>query len=127
MKIEHVAIWADELETLKDFYVTYFGAGCSEKYENTRKGFSSYFLHFGGETRLELMHSETAAECRREICSKGLAHFAFSTGSKESVDSLTERLRSDGHTVLSLPRVTGDGYYESVISDPEGNTIEITI
>lgn len=127
MKIEHIAIWADELDALKDFYVSYFGARSSDKYENPKKGFSSYFLSFGkGGARLELMHSEDAEKGGCQTRRKGLAHFALSTGSRTEVDSLTERLLNDGHTVAGLPRVTGDGYYESVVLDPEGNTVEIT-
>lgn len=128
MKIEHVAIWVDELEQMRDFYSTYFGFSSSEKYSNEKKGFTSYFLSFGeGKTRLELMNrKDITEEPAKRGFAKGMAHFAISVGSKEAVNNLTERLRNDNFTIESEPRTTGDGYYESVVLDPEGNLVEIT-
>jgi len=128
MKIEHIAIWVDDLEKMSDFYSAYFGFNSSEKYTNEKKGFASYFLSFGeGKTRLELMNrKDITDETRKRGLAKGMAHFAISVGSKEAVNSLTEKLRNDHYTIESEPRTTGDGYYESVISDPEGNLVEIT-
>jgi len=129
MKIEHVALWVDDLDVMRAFYVTYFQMSSSEKYTNPVKQFTSYFLTFGDEkTRLELMHRPDIGEqYGKRGFLKGVAHFAISVGSKQAVDALTERLRSDNYTIESEPRTTGDGYYESVVLDPEGNYIEITI
>lgn len=128
MKIEHIAIWVDDLEKMCDFYSAYFGFNSSEKYTNEKKGFASYFLSFGeGKTRLELMSKkDIIQEPSKRGLAKGMAHFALSLGSKEAVNTLTERLRNDGFTIESEPRTTGDGYYESVVLDPEGNLVEIT-
>lgn len=128
MRIEHLAVWTRDLEKTKDFYVRYFGMKCNEKYTNTAKKFSSYFLSFdGASTRIELMHRPDISDfsgCHDS--SFGLTHFAISVGNKEGVDLLTERLRSDGYRIVGEPRTTGDGYYESVVEDCEGNLIEIT-
>ena len=128
MRIEHLAIWADDIELLRQFYLKYFNLSCGEKYVNTKKSYVSYFLSFGNDkTRIELMHIPELVQnsaCRGYV--KGLAHFSISVGGKEEVKNLTELLRKDGFTVVSEPRTTGDGYYESVISDPEGNYVEIT-
>ena len=125
MKIEHLAIWVNDLEKMRQFYVRYFGAISNEKYVNTAKGFSSYFLSFAEGPRLELMHREGRAEATEELL--GLAHFAIALGSEERVDTLTEQLRSDAIEVVGEPRTTGDGYYESVVKDPEGNLVELTV
>jgi len=127
MKIDHLAIWADDLELLRKFYIEYFNVSCGEKYVNTKKNFASYFLSFGEDkTRIELMHIPDMQQPTSRGDLKGLAHFAISVGGKEAVDALTERLRNDGYTIVSEPRTTGDGYYECAVSDPEGNYIEIT-
>ena len=128
MRIEHLAIWVDDLELMKDFYVKYFDMICGNKYTNSQKQFTSYFLTFKtGEARIELMHRpDILQSVQDKSSSKGITHFAISTGSKESVNELTKRLRSGGYEIKSEPRTTGDGYYESVIADPEGNSIEIT-
>ncbi|WON95009.1 MULTISPECIES: VOC family protein [unclassified Sphingobacterium] len=127
MRIEHLALWVDDLEKTRAFYAKYFGTVSGEKYHNPKKGFSSYFLTFG-ETgaRLEIMNRVdiTTAAADRSL-SKGYTHLAVSVGGKDVVDRLTEQLRSDGYTVESEPRTTGDGYYESLVLDPEGNPIEI--
>ncbi len=129
MKIEHIAVWTKDLERLKEFYTQYFGASAGNKYVNPRKGFASYFLQFGSGARLEIMSSDRRDPTKREgeNPSIGYAHIAFSVGSKENVDELTARLQEAGVELLSGPRTTGDGYYESVILDPDGNQVEITI
>ena len=125
MKIEHVALWTNQLELLKDFYTTYFEEKAGSKYVNEKKGFTSYFISFTTGARLEIMHRSgiPTVEAGQHM---GLIHFAFSTGSKEKVDRLTERLRKDRYEIASEPRTTGDGYYESVVLDPDGNFVEIT-
>ena len=128
MKITHVAIWTERLEELKDFYVRYFRANAGEKYLNPGKGFASYFLGFQGETALELMSSANLQVRSKDKSAKvaGLAHLAFSLEGEKAVDTLTQRLQDDGYEVMSAPRRTGDGYYESAIFDPDGNIVEIT-
>ncbi|NLD94035.1 MAG: glyoxalase/bleomycin resistance/extradiol dioxygenase family protein [Fibrobacter sp.] len=129
MKIEHVALWVDNLETMRSFYTNYFNAVSGEKYINNKEGFSSYFLKFpGSETRIELMNRvDIVNEPSKRGFMKGIAHVAISVGSRAVVDSLTERLRADKYRIESEPRTTGDGYYESVVLDPEGNYVEISI
>ena len=129
MRIEHIAIWTHRLEDLKAFYETYFGATAGEKYVNPRKGFESYFLTFEGGARLELMRMPTIPTSLNIVGtqSTGLIHFAMSVGSEAAVDQLTARLRADSYLVLDGPRRTGDGYYESVVLDPDGNRVEITV
>lgn len=128
MKIEHLAIWVDDLEKMRQFYLNYFGTESSEKYKNLRKGFTSCFISFGeGKTRIELMNRlDIVNEPAKRGFMKGIAHFAISVGSIESVNQITERFRAGNYIVESEPRTTGDGYYESVVLDPEGNLIEIT-
>ncbi len=126
MKIDHIAIWAEDIELLREFYCKYFGMSSNNKYINPQRGFSSYFVSFEGEaTRIEIMNIPDVAAPTSRGNLKGLAHFAISVGSKEMVDFLTERLRKDGYSILSEPRITGDGYYESAVADPEGNCVEI--
>ncbi len=127
MKIEHIAIWADDIERLRQFYTEYFGMKSNDMYTNPRKQFRSYFLSFGEDkTRIEIMNMPDRLEPTLRNQMKGLAHFAISVGGKEQVLALTERLRSDGYAVLSEPRTTGDGYFESAVADPEGNYVELT-
>lgn len=128
MRIEHIAVWAKDLEKLKDFYTTYFQAKTGEKYVNPKKNFHSYFLSFDDGCRLELMQMPGIPESQNDIYKQfsGLIHFALAVGSKEKVDHLTEQLRKDGYEIVGEPRTTGDGYYESVVLDAEGNRIEIT-
>lgn len=129
MRIEHVAIWAKDIELLRTFYSKYFNCTSGEKYFNPRKNFESYFLSFENGARLEVMQmpgiSERSAEASEQFI--GITHLAISVGSKEIVDALTEKLREDGYEIVGEPRTTGDGYYESVVLDPENNRIEITI
>ena len=127
MKIEHLAIWCKNLEDMRSFYMEFFDLSSNEKYYNPKKEFSSYFLSFDKGARIELMHRPDIAELLTNTQEElGLTHFAISLGSKEKVDALTEELKSKGYTILGEPRTTGDGYYESVVSDPEGNRIELT-
>lgn len=127
MKIEHIAFWVNDLERIRSFYMQYFNMYCGEKYENKGKAFSSYFLSFGGGARIEIMHRpDISDQIGKKGVSNGLTHLAISVGNREKVDELTELIRNDGYEIIGEPRITGDGYYESVISDPEGNHIEIT-
>lgn len=125
MMIEHIAIWTDKLEELREFYCRFFGGSSNDMYVNEKKGFKSYFISFGGGARLELMSSVSMAENTSQPVSRGLAHFAFSAADASEVDSLTGELIKNGVTLNSAPRVTGDGYYESSFLDPDGNLIEI--
>lgn len=129
MKIEHLAIWVNDLEQMKLFYETYFNCQAGGLYHNETKEFRSYFLAFEQGCRLELMQSPRVNENKNEEGSeyRGMIHFAISVGSSEKVDSLTEELRKANYKVIGEPRTTGDGYYESVVLDPENNRIEITI
>ncbi|MGC4022507.1 MAG: VOC family protein [Cyclobacteriaceae bacterium] len=127
MKIDHIAIWVKDLEKQRSFYEKFFKAKSSEKYVNELKNFHSYFLSFDSGARIELMHKPETPANKNEGQSIGIIHFAISVGSKEKVDSLTQELRQAGFSVLDGPRTTGDGYYESVILDPESNRIEITV
>ncbi len=128
MKIEHIAVWVKDLENIRNFYEQYFGAVSNEKYRNPAKRFESYFLSFDNGCRLEIMTRPDIGESGHSYDDQkfGIIHLAFSTGSREQVDELTERLRQDGYRIAGEPRTTGDGYYESVILDPENNIIEIT-
>lgn len=129
MKIEHLAVWVKNLELMRQFYEKYFDAKSGGKYVNRKKQFESYFLSFGSEIRLELMYKPEIASRLSdwELEGLGLAHFAISVGSQKLVDEKTAELRQAGCAVIGETRWTGDGYYESVILDPENNRIEITI
>lgn len=128
VKIEHIALWASDLEKMREFYQRYFGAASNAQYHNASKGFSSYFLTFEGGARLELMHTETSLPSDEAGAQRrGWTHLALSVGSQQRVDELTAQLRADGYAHLDGPRWTGDGYYESVILDPEGNRLELTV
>jgi len=127
MKIEHIAIWVRDLEKMKDFYTTFFKMKCGEKYVNEKKQFSSYFLSFEDGARIEIMHRPDITESDPQAgLNFGITHFAISVGSRERVDELTEEIRNAGFKICGEPRTTGDGYYESVVADPEGNIVEIT-
>lgn len=127
MSIEHVALWTNDPERCKQFYVLYFGATAGPVYLNPRKGFESCFLSFTDGARIEVMKTTmlTPLVIEPGVQRMGLTHLAISLGSKQLVDELTQRLRSDGYPILDGPRRTGDGYYESVTLDPDGNLIEI--
>ena len=127
MKIEHAALYVNDLEAAKNFFVRYLDAEPNEGYHNTRTDFRSYFLTFGEGARLELMNKPGMSDVSKPAVRTGYAHIAFSVGSREKVEELTARLKADGYEVLSGPRTTGDGYYESCVLAVEGNQIEITV
>jgi lactoylglutathione lyase len=123
-EIAHVGLYAEDLENMKEFYCETFNARAGKKYTNPEKKFSSYFIRFPSGARLEIMHQKNLAGNPEK---DQLGHLAISVGSKSSVDLITRSLRNKAVTIFSEPRYTGNGYYESVIADPEGNRIEITI
>jgi len=127
MRIEHVGLFVNDLEKTVEFYETYFEATASEKYHNPVTTFSSRFLSFPDGARLEVGTREDLNKHRTTGYPLGYMHLAFSLGSKEKVDELSEKISAAGYKHLSGPRVTGDGYYESVVCDPEGNQIELTV
>lgn len=127
MNIEHIAMYVDDLEATKDFFIEFFDAQANEGYHNNKTDFRSYFLSFDDGSRLEIMNKPGMVDSEKSILQKGYIHIAFSVGSKERVDSLTEQIRAAGYEVISGPRTTGDGYYESCIVGIEKNIIEITI
>ena len=129
MKIEHVALWAKDIDKLKSFYEKYFNAKSNSIYTNPKTRFSSYFLSFDSGARLEIMQMQSVPDKKGNLCDQsiGYIHIAFSVGSEKKVDALTDQLLEDGFKVLDGPRRTGDGYYESVILDPEQNRVEITV
>ena len=124
MRIDHIALCVRDLEAMRDFYIKYFGAVAGELYHNPRTGLRTYFLAFDGGARVELMQKPGALPGGSEL-REGWAHLSFTLGSRGAVDAATERLRAAGCTVESGPRVTGDGYYESCVLDPEGNRVEL--
>lgn len=124
MKLHHIAIWTFRLEELKEFYVRFFGGKSNEKYINPKKGFESYFVSFGEGTDLELMSRTDVQNTPIEENRVGLTHFAFTFPSQEEVLRFTEQMRSEGYTIAGEPRTSGDGYFESVVLDPDGNRIE---
>ena len=126
MRIEHAALFVNDLEAARDFFVTYLDGRANGGYHNPKTGFRSFFISFDDGARLELMTKPELADMDKLLNRTGYAHIAFSAGSREKVDELTEKLRSAGYEVISGPRVTGDGYYESCILAFEGNQIEIT-
>ena len=127
MRIEHVALYVKDLEAAREFFITYLEGEANGGYHNPRTGFRSYFIRFGDGARLELMNKPDMTDLEKSLARTGYAHLAFSVGSESRVDRLTERLRAAGYPVLSGPRTTGDGYYESCILAFEGNQIEITV
>jgi lactoylglutathione lyase len=127
-RLEHAALWTGDLEAARAFYERYLGASSSELYRNERTGFESYFLGFGDGPRLELMRIPGLTQADGPGGpSPGYAHVAFALGSEAAVDELTETLRTAGYAVVDGPRRTGDGYYESVVLDPDGNRVELTV
>lgn len=127
MRIDHIAIYVRDLEASKAYYEKYFGGKSNTQYHNSKTGLKTYFISFEGGCRLEIMAKPDiqAAVTSEVIEYIGYTHLAFSLRDRESVDSLTNLLRDDGYAVFSGPRVTGDGYYESCVSDPDGNRVEI--
>ena len=127
MRIEHVAMYVEDLEKTKDFFIKYFEANAGERYYNPKTELQSYFLSFEDGARLEIMQKPRVSNVRKELARTGYIHLAVSVGSREKVDALTKRLEEDGYNVVSGPRVTGDGYYESCVLGIEDNQIEITV
>lgn len=127
MKIEHIAMYVNDLEKARDFFVKYFNAVSNDGYHNKTTDFRSYFLTFEDGARLEIMTRPGMEDGEKTEKRIGYIHIAFSVGSKEAVDELTAKLKEDGYPAISGPRTTGDGYYESCILGPEGNQIEITV
>ena len=125
MRIEHIAMYVSDLEDTKDFYVKFFGAKTNEKYHNFLTGLETYFLTFDDNTGLEIMTRPEVKVSEKSLTQSGYIHLAFSVGSKEKVDKLTKELENAGYKVISGPRTTGDGYYESCVLGPENNQIEI--
>lgn len=126
MKIEHIGMWVKDLELMRDFYAKFFKAEANDLYHNQKTGFKSYFLSFESGARLEIMTREDITSPAGEGEWFGYAHLAFSVGSNEDVDALNNQLNQAGFETINGPRTTGDGYYEAVVLDPEGNRIEIT-
>lgn len=127
MKIEHIAMYVTDLERTKEFFEKYFGARSNNGYHNPTTDFRSYFLSFDDGARIEIMNKPGMDDASKNLVRTKYIHIAFSVGSKERVDELTEQMKQDGYEVISGPRTTGDGYYESCIIGVEGNQIEITI
>lgn len=125
MIIDHIAVYVKDLETMKEFYEKYFGAKSNRMYHNPKTGLKTYFLSFDDGSRLEIMNRPDITKVEKALKSSGYIHIALNAGSREAVDKLTGRLKSDGYSVIGGPRTTGDGYYESCVLDPEGNQIEI--
>ena len=127
MRIEHVALYVNDLENTKKFFMKYLGAKSNDGYHNQKTGFCSYFLTFDDGARIEIMNMPEMVDLSKKIVRTGYSHIAFGVGSIEKVDALTAKLKADGYEVLSGPRTTGDGYYESCIVAVEDNQIEITV
>ena len=127
MKIEHIAMYVNNLEEVRDFFVKYLGGTSNAEYHNASTDFRSFFVSFDDGARIEIMNKPQMDDPEKTLNRSGYVHLAFSVGSKEKVDELTERLKQDGYEVISGPRTTGDGYYESCIIGIEGNQIELTI
>lgn len=125
MKINHIALYTNDLEKLKCFYEKYFNAKANDMYFNPKTGLKTYFLSFESGARLEIMTRPNIDQLERSTIHNGYIHLAFSAGSKQKVDDLTNAMKQGGYAVISEPRTTGDGYYESCILDPEGNQVEI--
>jgi len=129
MTLEHVAIWTDNLEELKDYYIKYFGATANKKYMNEQSLFQSYFLTFESGARLEIMSKPGIPDNRNDRVTaqhKGIIHLAFGVNTKLEVDEKAKQLQSDGFKILRGPRKTGDGYYEFETLDPDDNRLEVT-
>ena len=127
MHIEHIAMYVNDLDAVRDFFIRYFSAKSNEGYHNKTTNFRSYFLSFDDGSRLEIMNKPIMEDPEKGLVRTGYVHIAFSLGSKTAVDTLTDVLKRDGYDVISGPRTTGDGYYESCIIGIEGNQIEITV
>ena len=127
MRIEHIAMYVNELEQARDFFVKYLGGVSNDGYHNKTTGFRSFFISFDDGARLEIMNKPSMDNIEKPVNRTGYIHIAFSVGSAQEVDRLTKQFAEDGFEVLSGPRTTGDGYYESCIVGIEENQIEITV
>ena len=127
MKIEHIAMYVNDLEAARDFFIKYLGGNSNDGYHNKNTGFRSYFISFDDGAKLELMNKPGLDDVGKTLNRTGYAHIAFSVGSKDRVNSITASLKAEGFEVVSGPRTTGDGYYESCVMAIEDNQIEITI
>lgn len=127
MRIDHLAMYVNDLETMKEFFIRFFGARSNEMYHNPRTGLKTYFLSFDDQSRLEIMSRPDVVDSEKSLLQSGYIHLAFSVGGKEKVDELTALLKTNGYPVISGPRMTGDGCYESCVLGPENNQIEITV
>lgn len=127
MRIEHAAMYVNDLEAAKKFFVDYLEGKANDGYHNKNTDFRSYFISFDDGARLEIMNKPGMEDDEKHLARTGFIHLAFSVGSKEKVDALTKRLKDDGYEVISGPRTTGDGYYESCVVGVEGNQIELTV
>lgn len=126
IKIDHIAVYVHDLETVKNFFIRFFSAKANTMYHNPRTGLRSYFMSFDDGSRLEIMSRPEVGRIERDVYRAGYTHLSFSVGSKEEVDRITNLLKESGYEILSGPRFTGDGYYESSVLGPENNIIEIT-
>src|SRR5579863_5548527 len=129
VRVEHIALWTDDIDRLASFYAAYFGATVGARYTNSSKGYESRFLTFESGARLELMKTSTLRPTVHAPGEQrmGLTHLAISVGAEARVDELTGLLRTAGYAIVDGPRRTGDGYYESVVLDPDGNRLELTV
>ena len=125
MRIDHVGMYVNDLEAEKDFFVKYFNAKAGSKYSNFRNDFSNYFLSFADGSRLEIMTRTSSADPKKDRYRTGYHHLAICVGDRKDVDDMMKKFDADGVIVVSGARTTGDGYYEAVVVDPEGNEIEI--
>lgn len=126
LRLDHVALWVSDLEAMRDFYVTVLGGAAGPLYENAARGFRSYFVAFGDGGCIELMAQGPRTPSAPAVPATGYAHVALSVGGNGAVDAMVGRLRARGVRIAGEPRTTGDGYYEAVVEDPEGNLIELT-
>ena len=130
MKVDHIGLYVKDLKKVGDFYNKYFNGTVSQPaYHNPKKNFTSHFITFESGTKLEIMHQPNIPEVKAEPKKQhiGFIHIAFSVGSKENVDKLSERLKNDGYDIIDGPRTTGDGFYEACVLDPENNRVEFTV
>ena len=127
MEIEHIAMYVNDIEQVRDFFVKYLGGKSDDGYHNPKTDFRSYFISFDTGARLEIMNKPDLVDEEKSLNRTGFIHVAFSVGSKERVNELTQQLQNDGYPIVSGPRTTGDGYYESCVVAVEGNQIEITV